>query len=251
MTAKIVPQRESIIAKAPAALAPVLQPPAATMTQRVYSRAAPPPVQVPFVQQQKALVANPGRPIDPVALAGMQRGQQAAPRAVTVVNTAALVRQKNPPVAPQPAVKPAPAVQQKPATPVAVAPQPAVRPAPAVQQKPAAPAMQQKPVPSAAASKTGSSASTLLATLRTRTLPDADQRLSEAKNVAGIHLDINAVSQQLAAAKQSLADAEKDLAAGNSDQAQQKGIAVQKKIEAQTNQLSAAVQDAKQGPRKP
>jgi hypothetical protein len=243
------------------------------MTQRVYSRAAPPPVQVPFVQQQKALVANPGRPIDPVALAGMQRGQQAAPRAVTVVNTAALVRQKNPPVvpqpavrpvpavqqkpatpvavAPQPAVKPAPAVQQKPATPVAVAPQPAVRPAPAVQQKPAAPAMQQKPVPSAAASKTGSSASTLLATLRTRTLPDADQRLSEAKNVAGIHLDINAVSQQLAAAKQSLADAEKDLAAGNSDQAQQKGIAVQKKIEDQTNQISAAVQDAKQGPRKP
>ena len=376
MTAKIVPQRESIIAKPPAARAPVRQPPAATITQRVYSRAAPPPVQVPFVQQQKALVANPGKPVDPAALAGMQRGQQAPARAVTVVNTAALVRQKNPPVtpqaavqqktaapvavapqpvvkpvpavqekpvtpvavapqpvvkpvpavqekpvtpvavapqpvvkpvpavqqkpvtpvavapqpvvkpvpavqkpvnpapvdrqpaarpapavqqkpvvpvavAPQPVVKPAPAMQQKPVAPVAVAPQPVVKPAPAMQQKPATPAMQQKPVPSAAASKTGSSASTLLATLRTRTLPDAEQRLSDARKVAGIHLDFNAVSQQLASAKQALADADKDLAAGNSDQALQKGIAAQKKIEDQANQVSAAVQDSKKGPQKP
>ena len=292
MTAKIAPQRESIIATPVAARAPVLQPPAAAITQRVYSRAAPPPVPVPFVRQQKALVANPGRPIDPAALAGLQHSQQAAPRAVTVVNTAVLVRQKNPPVAAKPAMKPVPAAQGKPATTVAVAPQPVVRPVPAVQQKPVAPvavapverqpvagpcravqqkpvapvaaapverqpagrpapAVQQKPVPAGAASKTTSSATTLLATLRTRTLPDAEQRLSEARKVPGIHLDLNAVSQRLASAKQALADAEKDLAAGNPDQALQKGSAVQKEIEDQANQVSAAMQNAKKGPQKP
>jgi len=259
MTAKIAPQRESIIAQPVAARAPVPQPPPALLTRRVESRIAPTPARVPFAQQQKVLMANPGRPIEPVALTSMQRSQQIAPPAVRIVNPATLTKLKNPPVlknvppkvqqkpvepAPvvQPVIKPTPRVQQNPKTPAPVVPQPAMKPAPGVQQNPKTPA----PVGQA-----GSSAASLITTLRTRTLPDADQRLSEARKVAGIRLDLNAVAQQLAAAKQALAGAEKDLAAGNSAQALQKATAIQKQVDDQMNQLAAAIQAAKQGPRKP
>jgi len=145
-------------------------------------------------------------------------------------------------VVPQPAIKPTPKVHQKPVEAAPVVPQPAMKPAPGVQQKPKTPA----PVGQA-----GSSAGSLITTLRTRTLPDADQSLSEARKVAGIRLDLNAVAQQLAAAKQALAGAEKDLAAGNSSQALQKATAIQKQVDDQMNQLAAAIQAAKQGPQKP
>jgi len=274
-TAKIAPQRESIIAQPVAARAPVPQPPPALLTRRVESRIAPTPARVPFAQQQKVLMANPGRPIEPVALTSMQRSQQIAPPAVRIVNPATLTKLKNPPVlknvppkvqqkpvepapvvpqpaikptpgvqpvVPQPAIKPTPKVQQKPVEAAPVVPQPAMKPAPGVQQKPKTPA----PVGQA-----GSSAGSLITTLRTRTLPDADQSLSEARKVAGIRLDLNAVAQQLAAAKQALAGAEKDLAAGNSSQALQKATAIQKQVDDQMNQLAAAIQAAKQGPQKP
>ena len=56
-----------------------------------------------------------------------------------------------------------------------------------------------------------------LATLKTRTLPDADRLLSEARKVAGIRIDLNAVSGQLAAAKESLTGAERDMAGGKEE----------------------------------
>jgi hypothetical protein len=173
-----------------------------------------------------------------------------------VVRPAPAVQQKPVPtraVTPQPAVRPAPAIQQKPVPTRTVTPQPAVRPAPAIQQKPVvtpAPAIQQKPVAPARVDQAGSSATALLATLRTRTLPDAEQHLSEARKVAGIKLDLNATAGQLAADKQALSDAEKDLAGGNSERALQKANALQKQIEDQVNRINAAIQGAKQGPQK-
>ena len=86
--------------------------------------------QVPFAQQQKTLAANPGRPITPAALSGLQKSQKAAPPAVIIVNPATLTRLKNPPVVkstPQ-KVAPvrAPVVLQKPTAPAAPAMQPRV-----------------------------------------------------------------------------------------------------------------------------
>jgi hypothetical protein len=292
MTAKVAPQRESIIAKPPAARAPVPQPPPAMLTRRVYSRTAPPPAQVPFAQQQKALVASPGRPVAPEALARIQGSQKPAPAQVTVVNRAALVKQvppvlkTAPPAVPparvspgqQPVVKQAPDVKQKPEPPAPVAMKPAVKQAPDGQQKPApaAPANPQrapapgpivtaKPnVPAQPPAKQpavmtrggpeGASASTLITTLKTQTLPDADRRLAEARKVAGIKLDFNAVAQRLAAAKTALGGAEKDLAAGNGQQALQKATAIKQQVDDEMSQVSAAMQAAsqavKQGPQK-
>ena len=65
MTARVAPQRESVIAQRPVARAAVPRPPADMAARRVYSRAAPAPAQVPFAQQQKTLAANPGRPSTP------------------------------------------------------------------------------------------------------------------------------------------------------------------------------------------
>jgi hypothetical protein len=372
MTAKVVPQRESIIAKPMASRPPVAQPQPGRMSGRVYSRVAPPPVQVPFAQQQQLLKANPGQPVDPAVLSGIQRRQQPVSR-VTIVNPATLTTLKKPPVLRNAPPTPAPAGQQKPATPAPTSQQPVVRQAPNSQQKPVAPAptsqqpvvrqtpnsqqkpvtpapssqqpvvrqtpgsqqkpvtpapssqqpvarqtpgsqqkpattaptsqqpvvrqtpgSQQKPVapatssqqpvvrqasnsqqrgtapaavvkekptvtapppgkqPPASASggQKGSSAATLITTLKTRTLPDADRSLSEARKVAGIRIDLNAIAGQLAAAKESLAGAERDLAGGNSDRAAQEAAAVQQQIDNQMNQLSAAEQTAKQGAQK-
>jgi len=294
MTAKVVPQRESIIAKPIASRAPVPQPQPGLTSGRVYSRVAPPPARVPFAQQQQMLMANPGRPVDPAVLSGIQRRQRPV-STVTIVNPATLTTLKKPPVlrtpptpapggrqktvtpAPssqQPAVRQTQGGQQKTVTPAPSSQQPAVRqtqggqqktvtPAPSSQQRTTNPASVVKekptvtapppgkqPAVSTAGGQRGSSAATLITTLKTRTLPDADRRLSEARKVAGIRIDLNAVAGQIAAAKESLASAEKDLGGGNSDQAVQKATAIQKQIDDQMNQLSAAMQAAKQGPQK-
>jgi len=283
MTAKVVPQRESIIAKPMASRPPVPQPQPARMSGRVYSRVAPPPVQVPFAQQQQLLKANPGQPVDPAVLTGIQRRQQPVSR-VTIVNPATLTTLKKPPVlsapptpAPvsrqktttaaagsqQPVIRQTPGSQQKPVTPAPTSQQPVVRQAPGSQQRATAPAavVKEKPTatapppgkqPPASASgdQRGSSAAKLITTLKTRTLPDADRRLSEARKVAGIRIDLNAVARQLAAAKESLAGAERDLAGGNTDRAAQEAAAVQQQVDNQMNLLSAAVQTAKQSPQK-
>jgi hypothetical protein len=279
MTAMVVPQRESIIARPVVARSPVPQPTPDMMSRRVYSRMAPSAVRVPFVQQQKALQANPGRPIAPEALSGMQRRQQPAPAPVRIVNTATLTRQNNPPVrkdspqaipprnAPggqQRVIAPATGDQQRTSTPAPGGQQRATTPAPGGQQRVIAPAtgdqqrattpapggQQQKPPAPATRGQGGSSAATLITTLRTRTLPGADQRLSEARKVPGIRLDLNAVAHQLASAKEALAGAEKDLAGGNSDQALQKATAIQRQIDDQMSRVSAAMQAARQDPQK-
>ena len=306
MTAKAVPQRESIIAKPTASRPPVPQPQPGRMSGRVYSRVAPPPAQVPFAQQQPMLRANPGQPVDPAVLSGIQRRQQPVSR-VTIVNPATLTTLKKPPVlrnapptpapaGPQPVTRQTPGSQPRPVTPAPNSQQPVARQAPGSQPRPVTPApnsqqpvtrqapgSQPRPVTPAPNSQQrttapaavvkerptvtapppgkqpavstpggqrGSAAATLITTLKTRTLPDADQRLSEARKVAGIRIDLNAVAGQLAAAKESLAGAEKDLAAGNSDQAAQKAAAVQQQVDNQMKQLSAAVQTATQSPQK-
>jgi hypothetical protein len=273
MTARVVPQRESIIAKPIASRAPVPQPEPGLMSKRVYSRVAPPPVQIPFAQQQQMLKANPGQPVDPAVLSGIQRRQRPV-SVVTMVNPATLTTLKRPPVLKNAPPIPAPGSRQKPAAPAPSSPQPVVRQAPGSRQKPAAPAPSSQPRTTTPASvlkekptvtppppgrqpaistpggQKGSSAATLIAALKTRTLPDADRLLSEARKVAGIRIDLNAVATQLAAAKESLAGAEKDMAGGNSDQAAQKATAIQEQIGNQMNQLSAAMQAAKQNTQK-
>jgi hypothetical protein len=94
------------------------------------------------------------------------------------------------------------------------------------------------------------SAAALIATLKTQTFPDADRRIAEARKVQGIKLDLNAISQQLAAAKTALGGAEKDLASGNGQQALQKATAIKKQVDDEMGQVSAAVQAAKKGPQK-
>jgi hypothetical protein len=140
MTARIAPQRASIIAQGRVARAAVPQPPADMTARRVHSRVAPAPARVPFAQQQKALAANPGRPIDASALSALQRSQKAAPPAVIVVNPATLTRLKNPPVLKSAPRKVAPVkapASQKVVTPAPRAQQPvAAKPAQEVQHKP-------------------------------------------------------------------------------------------------------------------
>ncbi len=280
MTAMVVPQRQSIIALPVAARgAPVPQPPADIMSRRVDSRIAPSPVRVPFGQQQKALNADPGRPVAPETLAGMQRGQKVTAPSVRFVNPATLVRQKNPPVqrkSPEAVVArnvpgsqqrmteaPVPVSQQRvtaspPAaqpgitTPAQAAPQRVTTPP----QRTASPSQMvasppgKPPAAATRGSQGDSGAAALIASLKTRTLPDADQRLNEARKVSGVRIDLNAVAGQLAAARQTLAGAEKDLAGGNSAQAMQKATAVQKQVDDLVNRLASAVQDAKQAPQK-
>jgi len=86
-----------------------------------------------------------------------------------------------------------------------------------------------------------SQASSLISTLKTQSLPKAEGDLAAARKVAGIHLDFDAVSRQLASARTSLASAEKDLAAGNSSSALQKATSAQQQIGDVENTISAAM----------
>ena len=83
-------------------------------------------------------------------------------------------------------------------------------------------------------------ATSLIGTLKTKSLPQAEGDLAAAQEVAGARLDFNTVSKQLASARASLASAEKDLAAGNADLALQKAASAQKQIGAVENTISAA-----------
>jgi len=251
MTAKIAPSRESVIARPSAAKTPAPQPPSALQSRPVFSRIAPQSVKVPFAQQQKDLAADPGRPVDPAALAKMRQAQRPPAPLVTIVKPVPIAARPAPaparpsaPAARPIAPAPAPARPSAPAArPIAPAPAPAARPiAPAA--RPIAPA----PVP-APASQSSSKAAALIATLKGRTLPDADRSLSEARKVAGIRLDFNAAAGRIAAARQVLAGAERDMAAKKFDQAFQEAESVQGQIGDLMNQISAAMQAAKQAPR--
>jgi hypothetical protein len=195
MTAKVVPQRESVMAQPSAARAPAPQPPAALQARPVYSRIAPQPAPLPFAQKREDLAANPGRPIDPAALAKMRQAQKAPAPPVTLV-------------------KPVPAL------------------------RPEAPAPAQ-------ASPASSKASALIATLKGRSLPEADRSLSEARKVPGIRLDLNALAGRIAAERQALGAADSDMAAKRYEQALQEATSVQDQIADIMNQLSTATSSSK------
>ena len=231
MTATIAPQQASIIATPAASRAPVAQPARDVLARPVFSRTAPPAAPVPFVQQQKLLAARPGQPVDPSALSDLQITPQPAPVVVKVVNPATLNRPtvavlKTPPPA-------APAVV-KAATPVA----------PNDSRNAAAQpnAMKASPKGAVANSQASASAAALIATLKTRTIPNADQALANARKVAGIKLDINATAQQLAAQKTALARAEKEMSDKNYAQALQDATAVQQQVDAIVQRIQAATQ---------
>jgi hypothetical protein len=139
MTATVVPQRESVIARPFAPRTPVPQPAPAVMDRRVYSRTTPPPPPVPFAESQPVLRENPGRPIDPETYARMRHNERVAPPPVTVVNPGRPVQPA--PQGPQPAPRgPQPQVQPQPQP---RGPQPQVQPQP----QPRGPQPQVQPQP--------------------------------------------------------------------------------------------------------
>jgi hypothetical protein len=97
-----------------------------------------------------------------------------------------------------------------------------------------------------------SRAASLISTLKTQSLPQAESDLAAAQKVAGVRLDFNAVSRQLASARASLTSAEKDLAGGNASLALQKATTVQKQISDVEKTISAAMKSGRsdQGDRK-
>jgi hypothetical protein len=286
MTARVAPQRESVFAQPFAPRSPVAQPSPDLMRRRVYTRTAPPPQQVPFATRQQSLTVNPGRPLDAEALLRFQRTQPSAAPTVTMVRPSMAPRpeapranrsgpQAVPPAERQPGVTVAPAGRQErvnaPASPpvrqpgVTVAPggrqervnapaspaerQPGVTVAPGGRQErvnaPAPPPVRQ-PAVNAPGNRGNSEVAAQINALRTRSLPDAEQRLAAARGVAGIRLDLNAAARQLSAARAALAGAEQDLAGGNAGRAQQTVAAAQRQIEDQMRLISAAIQAAKQ-----
>ena len=95
-----IPVSKEAIAKAPvtpvAAVAPVQtsvhggaprgrRPPAEAQARPVVAKAPPPPAPVPFAAQQRALAANPGKPLDAAALATVKPAAPAPAPAVKVV----------------------------------------------------------------------------------------------------------------------------------------------------------------------
>jgi hypothetical protein len=72
MAAPVAPQRESLAAT-PHTLAPVPHPAAQAFNRTVVAKMTPPPPPVSFAAKQAALVANPGKPLDPAAEANLRR----------------------------------------------------------------------------------------------------------------------------------------------------------------------------------
>lgn len=215
MTATITPRRESIVARPQSSSASVPRPPVGLASRRVFSRVAPHSAPVPFAQQERALASNPGKPIDPSKVARPQRNIQAeAP--VTVVDAATLARRKSP--SSGAAAKPAVAVPQG-----------------------------KKSAAASDAGRGASPAAALIATIKSKDLPDADRRLAEARKIVGIKLNLNAIAAQLIAARRSLASAERDLAR-KPQAALEEATAVQRQVRAFMDQIEAATKSAKQTP---
>jgi hypothetical protein len=227
MTAKLAPQRESVLVQPLAPKSPVAQPLPSLEKRRVYSRTAPPPPPVPFSKKQDSLKANPGRPLDKEALVRLQNTQPPAEPKVMVANSSKLHRVEPPTNNKEPAKAPAPPVGNK---------------GPVI--TPAIPTTRQ-PADTASGNRASSDVAALINTLKTQSLPDADRQLAEARKVANIRLDFNAVAQQLSKARTALAGAERDLASGNTSRAQQTAAAVRKQIEEQMRIISAAIKAAK------
>ncbi len=149
------PSNLGAIANAPAhtsAQAPA--PPAAVVARPVVAKVVPPPPPVPFVQKQKALDENPGKPLDPRM---EQSLRAAAPAPVRVVKAAPPVAVVKAPVAtPKPATSMPSVVTLKPKPPVTSVPPANSKlsvQAPGQVVPPTAPALMQQKLPQQEAEK--------------------------------------------------------------------------------------------------
>jgi len=230
MTAAIAPQRESIIVRTPAAT-PIAQPPRDLSSRPVVSRQSASPAPVPFDQQQRALAQNPGRPLAPADIVAIQQRQTPTPtQPVRVLpQQAPNANTDSPGVAPR-SVAPQTS-EPRGAAPRATAPQ-------ATDPRAAAP----RAAAPAEAGSNGAAAISLVATLKGSSFPAADRRLSEARNVAGIRLDFNALSLRLASLKQGLAQADQEVASKNYDKALQSANSIQGSLAVLMNEIEAAMQ---------
>jgi hypothetical protein len=91
MTAPLPPRRESVLARAAMSGDPrgVTRPPDHVLARPVVARVAPPPAPVPFEARQKALEAQPGRPLDPGTLETLRGKEPSKALLVPAVRPAA------------------------------------------------------------------------------------------------------------------------------------------------------------------
>jgi hypothetical protein len=148
MTAVLVPQRESIVARPLGPQGPVRQPPSNVVNRPVFSARTPPPPPVPFAVRQQALSANPGRPVDAAVLSGMQ--PNIPPRRPPVARFGEggpqpqPMQPQQPGMQPQPQQPPQPGMQPQ-QRPPQQPPQPGMQPQPRPAQQPPQPGMQPQP----------------------------------------------------------------------------------------------------------
>ena len=142
--APMAPERNAVLGGRAPVMKATICPPPASMTRPVVAKAPPPPAPVPFVRQQEALKANPGRPLDAREVRGMQpvvrpnirlaAPVNAAPRPETIAPRNNPVLTPNPrrpdvrPEVPPPTVRQEDRREARPVTPVT--PHPEVHPAP-------------------------------------------------------------------------------------------------------------------------
>ncbi|GAC1633214.1 MAG: hypothetical protein NVS9B14_07600 [Candidatus Acidiferrum sp.] len=219
-TAPVAPVRASVMgagresaANATSASAPP-KPPAAIVSRPVVAKVAPPPAPVAFEQKQRALDANPGKPLDAKAEQSLRAATPPpnakvvktapAPAAVKPIETAAKK--------PQPATSPNTARQEHPpaagAPPAATAVQASGRPQPvedkrkqeAEQQQAAADKAKQEAAQRAAAEKSGQQAAQQqIAAEKAR--QDAAQQLAAAEKAKEENARQQAIQLQAAAEK--------------------------------------------------
>jgi cell division septum initiation protein DivIVA len=79
--------------------------------------------------------------------------------------------------------------------------------------------------------KAGADAQTLLASLDSKKLPDADTRLEAARKTKGIKLDYSALKKRLQDIRKGLAEAQRNQKAGKSDLSLQQAMDIQKQID--------------------
>jgi len=238
MTAAIAPRRESIIARAPAT--PIARPPSGLSSRPVVSRQSASPAPVPFVQQQRALAQNPGRPLAPADIAAIRQQQNlSAPLPVRVLpQQAPDAKNDNAGAVPRGAA-PQGTVPQTSAPREAV-PQNSV-PQASVPRAEEPRAVAPRPVAPSETSSNAAVAISLIATLKGSSFPDAEKRLAEARKVAGIQLDFNSISGGLATLKQALARADQDAASKNYDMALQSATSIRDRLSVLVNEIEAAL----------
>src|SRR5262249_35417745 len=88
MTAPVAPQRESVVGKPITSAMATAHPPAKVFNRPVVAKNTPPPPPISFGARQSALVANPGKPLDPISEANLRRSAPLAPALVKPASAA-------------------------------------------------------------------------------------------------------------------------------------------------------------------